>query len=144
MRSLFIPVLILITTLSLFGQQKEDKAFRAVKAVLEAQRTAWNNGDLETYMQGYWKSPNLQFIGSSGVTHGWQGTLERYQRVYPDKAAMGHLEFEIIQTTKRSGKVVTVSGKYILTRDNKNLVGYFLLVWQKIKGKWVIVMDATT
>jgi len=143
MRKIIFLMLILATSQPALAQSTEHKSIRQVKATMEAQKMAWNNGDIPAFMAAYWNSPKLQFIGATGVTKGWKATLKRYQDTYPDKAAMGQLEFEIIQTERRSKKVVTMTGKYILTRDNKNLVGYFLLVWEK-KGKdWVIVMDAT-
>ncbi len=144
MRKIIILIVLVVASLPAFSQTKEHKSIRQVKATMEAQKMAWNKGDIPTFMTSYWNSPTLQFIGATGVTKGWDATLKRYENTYPDQASMGHLEFEIIQTDRRSKKVVTMTGKYILTRDNKNLVGYFLLVWEKKGKNWVIVMDATT
>jgi hypothetical protein len=66
------------------AQEKE-----AILNVLETQRQAWNRGDIDGYMQGYWRSDSLLFVGSTAPTHGWQATLDRYKKHYPDKAAMG-------------------------------------------------------
>lgn len=140
---MLLLTLIIAFTLPSFAQT-EHKSIRQVKATLEAQKEAWNKGDIPAFMKSYWNSPQLQFIGATGVIKGWDATLKRYTTTYPDRAAMGTLDFEVIQTDRRSKKVVTMSGKFILTRDNKNLVGYFLLVWQKKGKEWVIVMDATT
>ena len=144
MRNIIFLIFLLAATLPAVAQSTEHKSIRQVKATMAAQKQAWNNGDIPAFMASYWNSPTLQFIGATGVTKGWDATLKRYQDTYPDRAAMGQLEFEIIQTDRRSKKVVTMTGKYILTRDNKNLVGYFLLVWEKKGKNWVIVMDATT
>jgi hypothetical protein len=86
----------------------------------------------------------LQFIGSSGPTYGWQTTLENYKKNYPDSDAMGKLRFDILNMNQRSKKVVSVVGKFTLMRKNDEPSGYFLLIWQKIKGKWVIVADHTS
>lgn len=117
------------------------RAENDVRALLAHQAVDWNNGDIPAFMDGYWKSENLTFIGSSGVTRGWDETLKNYQKGYPDKAAMGHLRFELIDVRQQSKKLVSVVGKYILDRKDETLNGYFLLVVKKIKGKWYIMAD---
>ena len=137
-----LPILMLLFALNLFAQ--EDKDIIAVKNLLENQRQAWNQGNIEAFMEGYWKSEQLQFIGQNGVTYGWDNTLKRYKKGYPDKAAMGQLTFDIINVDKRSKKVISMLGKFTLKRDNDEPSGYFLLIFQKIKKKWVIVADHTS
>lgn len=139
--SLFI-LFILVIHAGLFAQTNKDK--EAVKNVLAIQQKAWNNADINTFMDYYWKSDNLQFIGSNGPVYGWQKTLERYQKAYPNKTAMGELSFDIINIDQRSKKVISVVGKFHLSRSIDDLEGYFLLIFQKIKGKWVIVADHTS
>lgn len=123
---------------------QEHKDVKAVKKVLEIQRQAWNKGDIDAFMEYYWKSENLQFLGSKGLTKGWKNTLERYKKSYPDKAAMGELLFDIISVDRRSRKVISMVGKFTLKRENDEPSGYFLLIFQKIKGKWLIVADHTS
>ena len=120
-----------------------DKGIETVKSLLHSQAEDWNKGDIEAFMQTYWKSDKLQFIGSKGVTYGWQATLDRYKKSYPDKAAMGKLRFEVINVEKRTKKMITLIGRFHLKREMGDLSGIFLLVWQKIKKKWVIVVDQT-
>src|SRR5229473_4617974 len=84
---------------------KSDR--EAIAAVLNAQESAWNRGDVEAFLVGYWHSPELTFSGSSGVARGWDGVLARYKKNYPDKAAMGQLdfselEFRFLGRTRRS------------------------------------------
>lgn len=119
--------------------QKNDET--AIKNVLETQRLAWNKGNVEEYMQGYWQSDSLMFIGKSGVTYGWQQTLENYKKGYPDTAAMGKLDFEYIEIKRLSAIYFFVTGKWHLTRSIGNVGGHFTLLLRKIKGKWVIVKD---
>ena len=115
-----------------------------IKALLNAQSMAWNNGDIETFMTTYWADDQLQFLGSNGPTFGYQNTLQNYHKRYPNREAMGHLTFEIITLNKRSRKVYSLIGKYHLDRKQlDNLEGYFLLIIQKIKGSWKIVADST-
>ncbi len=143
MKNLFLVLLLFICTSSIYAQTKHKDLVK-VEEILNRQATDWNNGDLEAFMQGYWKSQKLKFIGSRGITYGWQSTLDNYKKGYPDKATMGTLRFEVLQAEKQSKKVITLIGKYYLTRTSKeNVEGIFLLVWRKIKGQWLIVMDQT-
>ena len=127
------------------GFSQQNKTVSKVEKNLLAQAKHWNTGNINAFMQYYWKSPNLQFVGSRGVTFGWQQTLENYQKSYPDKQAMGQLSFEIIKADQLSRKVILMSGKFMLDRQGlDNLEGHFLLVWKKIKGKWLIIADHTS
>lgn len=126
--------------LSAFSQQ--DKDIAAVQAILLRQADDWNRGDIEGFMHGYWQSEELQFVSSKGVTYGWQNTLDRYRRRYPDREAMGTLHFEVLEVKKLSPRVIMLTGSYDL--DGGEPDGHFLLVWKKIKGEWVIVADHTS
>src|SRR5260370_28502471 len=75
----------------LADERKTDR--EAISAVLSAQQTAWNHGDVDALLVGYWLSPDLTFSGSSGVARGWGAVLARYKKNYPDRAAMGQLNF---------------------------------------------------
>jgi ketosteroid isomerase-like protein len=113
----------------------------AIHSVLADQEKAWNHGDLEGYMQGYWKNDSLSFIGKSGITYGWQPTLNNYKRSYPDAAAMGKLTFRILHTELQGPKSAYVTGKWHLGRTAGNLQGHFSLLLKKINNRWVIVSD---
>lgn len=137
---------ILLFSLILFSAQftfSQNKDFEKVKKLMTTQSEAWNQGDIDGFMQTYWKSEKLQFIGSKGVTYGWQNTVDRYKKSYPSKEAMGFLTFDIINMDKRSRKVISVVGKWHLKRGENlgDLEGHFLLILKKIKGKWLIVAD---
>ncbi len=122
----------------LFAQTASEKAIRTIMA---NQELAWNRGDLEAFMAGYWKSDSLRFIGSRGLTYGWQQTLDNYKKGYPDVDAMGQLKFTIISVEKLSGKSAFVIGKWHLKRKAGDLSGHYTLLWKNIKGRWVIVAD---
>jgi hypothetical protein len=81
------------------------------------------------------------FIGKSGVTYGWQNTLNNYKKGYPDTAAMGKLNFNLINIKKLSRKYYHVIGKWYLTRTAGNLQGHFTLLLMKVKDKWFIIAD---
>ncbi|HVV56403.1 MAG TPA: nuclear transport factor 2 family protein, partial [Mucilaginibacter sp.] len=105
---------------------------------------AWNRGDVEGFMQGYWKSDSLMFVGSSPPVYGWQSTLERYKEHYPDKAAMGELTFDILQVKVLDSSNAFVLGGWRLKRKNDSPGGYFTLWFRKINGEWKIVCDHTS
>jgi ketosteroid isomerase-like protein len=121
-----------------FSQTKEEAE---VRNVLQKQSIAWNNGNLEEFMAGYWKSDSLKFIGKSGITNGWQKTLENYKKNYPDTASMGKLKFEILEVKRLSAIYFFVIGKWHLTRIVGNLEGHFTLLFRKVKNRWLIVAD---
>lgn len=112
-----------------------------IRGILDRQTAAWNRGDLEGFMDGYWQNDSLMFIGKSGVTYGWQNTLNNYKRGYPDTAAMGKLHFDIIQVKRLSVMYFSVVGKWHLARTAGDLSGHFTLLFRKIKNKWVIISD---
>src|SRR5258705_9012772 len=68
----------------------------AIRKVLNDQVIAWNNGDIEKFMQGYWKNDSLMFISAKGIKWGWQTTLDNYKKGYPDTITMGKLSFDLL------------------------------------------------
>ncbi|SDK83537.1 protein of unknown function [Catalinimonas alkaloidigena] len=95
-------------------------------------------------MAGYWRSDSLRFVSTQGITYGWQATLDRYRQRYPDAASRGTLRFEIVSTELLSDDSAFLVGRFFLTRPEKgDADGYFTLLWRKIDGAWVIVVDHT-
>jgi hypothetical protein len=127
-----------------FAQKLKPSDKTEIIKVMNMQESSWSNGDAEGYMQGYWKSDSLRFITKKGVIYGWQNMLDRYKKSYPDKNAMGKLKFSELTFEALSRHKILVTGKWTLTRTEDELSGYFTLIWQKIKGKWVIVLDHTS
>jgi len=122
--------------------QTADEA--AILGVLDAQQTAWNSGDIDTFMEGYWKSEDLRFASGGNVTRGWQATIERYKRVYSDRAAMGMLAFDELEVQLLSADSAIVHGAWVLERANDRPSGLYTLVFRKFDGRWLIVSDTTT
>jgi ketosteroid isomerase-like protein len=112
-----------------------------IRDVLQRQVSAWNEGSIERYMQGYWNNDSLVFIGKNGPTYGYQPTLTRYEKSYPDTATMGKLSFEIISLEKISSEYYFAIGKWALKRTVGNVSGSWTLLFRKIKGQWEIVVD---
>ena len=122
----------------------DSEDFDQIKRIFYQQEKDWNKGDIDAFMEAYWNSEDLQFGGAAGITKGWQETLERYKTSYPDRASMGKLTFQIKDMTRHSEKVVSLKGSWLLTRENDQPGGHFLLIWRKIEGEWKIVMDHTS
>jgi len=119
-----------------------DKDLLKVQQIMDRQASDWSSGNIESFMNGYWESAELQFIGSKGVTKGYKNTLNNYLKGYPDRKTMGKLHFDILSKEKLSKKSIMVVGKYTLTRkEMEDASGYFLLVWKKINKEWVIIAD---
>ena len=127
--------------LFVFTSIAQTKDEQSIRHTLASQTGAWNRGDLEEFMKGYWKSDSLMFIGKSGVTYGWNNTLANYKKGYPDTAAMGKLSFTIIDVKRLSGEYYHVTGKWFLQRNIGDVNGHFTLLFKKMKGQWVIVSD---
>ncbi|WP_299117741.1 DUF4440 domain-containing protein [uncultured Winogradskyella sp.] len=118
-----------------------NTAKSAILKVMKNQEVAWNNGDLEGFMQGYWKSDSLKFYGSNGLTKGWQNTLDNYKRGYPTKAQTGTLNFVINDISKIEGNNYWVMGEYHLKRDVGDADGVFIIIFKRIDNEWKIVAD---
>jgi hypothetical protein len=142
MRLLLTGVLVLVLFSVSFAETKiSAKEKSEINGLLDKQVQAWNEGNLEKFMQTYWNSEKLSFVGSRGPTYGWQATLESYKKGYPDKGAMGNLKFTILELSKIDRKTVYVIGKFDLSREMGNLSGHFTLVIQKINNEWLIISD---
>ncbi|HEY8780857.1 MAG TPA: DUF4440 domain-containing protein [Mucilaginibacter sp.] len=140
MKKILISCLLLLNTCLLFAQQDKE----AILKVMDDQRIAWNNGDIDSFMQSYWKSDSLMFVGKTAPVYGWQGTLERYKKTYPDKSAMGTLTFTVIKVELLDAKNAFMLGAWNLKREKDAPGGYFTLWFRKINGEWKIVVDHTS
>lgn len=138
----FLPLIVFITMQTTAEAQK---AFDDISAAMAAQSKAWNTGDLNGFMDSYWKSDSLRFIGKRGVTLGWDQTLKNYQKSYPDKAAMGTLTFKIRSHEHLGKKSVLTVGEWKLTYpDGKEVGGYYTLIWKRFGKEWKIILDHTS
>jgi len=129
----------ILFTFLVFSQVHKER--NAVLNVLENQRTAWNNGNLEEYMEGYWNSDSLRFVGKNGVRYGWNETLAAYKKGYPSKKEMGYLSFNVISLEFLSENSAYMIGRWNLIRYENNISGHFLLIWKKINNNWRVIAD---
>ena len=140
----YLLFFLIISITSIYSQNIKEADSLKILNVLETQRLAWNNFDIDEFMQGYLKSDKLVFSGSSGPIYGWDFVKDRYLNTYSSNELMGYLDFEINDLFLITKKVAILLGKFNIKRDNENLSGYFTLVFKKIKGNWYIVSDHTS
>lgn len=124
---------------SSFSQNKKEKDL--ILALMNKQVTAWNNGDLNTFMDTYWKSDSVTFVGGKNITYGWNNVLNNYKKSYSDTAKMGKLSFQIIKIDVIDKNHAFVIGSWHLQRSMGDLGGHYTLLFRKIEGKWCIVVD---
>ncbi|HMT07726.1 MAG TPA: DUF3225 domain-containing protein [Pyrinomonadaceae bacterium] len=138
MKIFYTLVLITLISCSMNAQSKDAVAIRKV---MDDQTIAWNKGDLETFMAGYWKSEKLKFVSGDKITYGWQQTLDNYRKTYATKALMGTLTFSELEIAVLSKDAAYVVGSWHLKREKDDPKGKFTLLWRKVAGKWLIVSD---
>ncbi|MFZ5843928.1 MAG: YybH family protein [Pseudomonadota bacterium] len=138
-----MPALIFILFL-LFSAGANADAETDIRHVLSAQQNAWNQGDIAGYMQGYWQSPQLRFASGGSITHGYDETLQRFSARYADRAAMGRLEFEILELLLTGEQHAMVFGRWTLHRASDKPSGLFTLLLQKFPDGWKITRDHTS
>jgi beta-aspartyl-peptidase (threonine type) len=115
-----------------------------IQAILTQQADAWNRGDIDAFMQHYWKSDELTFSAGGQTTRGWQSTKENYQRRYPTREKMGQLTFSHLEITPLGDSAALVLGRWRLDREPSPVGGNFSLVCRKIDGRWLIIHDHTS
>ncbi len=143
---LFLFLLVLLTAIGVSAQdnKRDAKIASEIRQVMDAQTLAWNNGDIESFMKGYWNSPKLLFVSGANVTRGWQPTIDRYKKTYDSRAKMGTLTFSDLEVDVLSKDSATVLGSWALAREKDNPKGKFTLIFRKFKDGWKIVHDHTS
>jgi ketosteroid isomerase-like protein len=134
-------IIILLSFFPILAKAQASKNELAIQQLLHQQEIAWNNGNLDAFMDGYWKNDSLQFIGKNGPIFGYNQTLSNYKAHYATKVAMGHFTSTILAMQPLGKKYYYVTGKWHLARENGNIEGYYTLLFKKIKGKWFIIAD---
>ncbi|MBD2752360.1 YybH family protein [Spirosoma validum] len=140
MKHLLTLFLLTQLTWPALSQTAQDR--RAILQLLKRQTEDWNTGRVDKFMNGYWPSDSLTFVGKAGITYGYQATLANYRKRYPDRESMGTLKFDILQLDFLSSDVAYVIGRFHLTRPKiGDADGHFTLLWRKINKRWVIISD---
>lgn len=146
MKSIVILLFVCCEIQLLWAQSphERDTITEQILAVVEKQLSGWNDGNIESFMQGYQPSDSLRFASGGEVTYGWKNMLERYHRKYSTKNQMGHLTFTGITVDVLSGNAALVFGEWRLTRETDQPWGLFTLLFKNDSGAWRIVHDHTS
>ena len=138
------PLLLVLNACALQPGQAPAPPEAQIRALLDAQQLAWNRGDLEDFMQGYWHDDALRFDSGSTTMLGWQATHDRYVARYPDRRAMGRLTFADLSVHLIDEQHAEVTGSWALERAAADRPhGKFVLSLRHIKDNWKIVQDRT-
>lgn len=122
----------------------EDIDRQDIAETLQNQARAWNEGNIDRFMQDYWQSEYLRFASGADINTGWDVTKARYEARYPDKATMGELAFTDLDIDVLSETDALVFGKWRLAREADSPHGLFTLQFKKIDDRWKIVSDHTS
>jgi beta-aspartyl-peptidase (threonine type) len=134
-----------VSTFAVAADPAAKAAEEAVRGVLDAQVEAWNKGDLEGFMKGYWKSPELSFFSGGERARGWQATLDRYRKRYQSEGKeMGKLSFSDLQVEVLGADAAFVRGRFQLERTKDKPAGQFTLIFKRFSEGWRIVHDHTS
>jgi ketosteroid isomerase-like protein len=151
-RNLLSAALLLfaIVPLSAFAQsstkpnKRADRIAAAVRAVLDAQREAWNRGEIEGYMAGYWRSEETVFVSGDNVTHGWQTVFDHYRKSYDSREKMGTLTFSDLEIKPITNDTAIAVGRWHLQRAKDEPHGRFTLILRRTTQGWKIIHDHTS
>lgn len=136
---LLLSILICLTSFQSLAVPSDE-----ISKVIIAQQDAWNRGDLDSYMQGYWNDPKMRFVSNGKLRYGWHETLASYKKHYPNKATLGHLTFIIKDIKMLSNYAALVVGRWQLEREKDKPGGVFTLLVERINDQWVITHDHTS
>ena len=144
--SFIVSSVILLCAVSAPAQNLYSTTEPAVRQVLQRQQEAWNHHDLESFMSGYWNSPELTFFSGAKISSGWQATIERYRKTYQSQGReMGKLEFSDLNIEVLAPDAAFVRGAWHLTMsDGKTPHGLFTLIFRKFPDGWKIIHDHTS
>jgi len=141
--SLFIILLVAASAGAQSAAQR-SRIGEDIRRVMDDQTRAWNRGDIDGFMDGYWRSEKLIFVSGDNVTRGWRPTLDRYKKSYDTRAKMGVLTFSDLEVDVLSKDAAIVLGSWKLKREKDEPKGKFTLTWRRFPAGWRIVIDHTS
>jgi ketosteroid isomerase-like protein len=132
-------------TITVFATpDRTANALTQIRSVLRAQQAAWNQGDIDGFMNGYARSASTVFISEDTIRRGWQTVRDRYRKKYSSRAKMGTLAFSDLEITLLSSDSAVTSGRWKLKRANDQPHGRFTLILKRFPEGWRIVHDHTS
>lgn len=126
------------------SEKTKAKIMGEIEKVINEQVAAWNKGDIDGFMKGYWKSDEMRFVSGNTVTMGWQAALDRYKRSYDTREKMGKLEFSDPVVVVLDKNNAYVFGRWTLQRESDEPTGLFTLVFRRTNDGWRIIHDHTS
>ena len=132
------------TCISAQSESRYEKIKKQVREVMDKQVEAWNRGDIEGFMQGYWKSEEMTFVSGNNVSKGWQAAFDRYKKGYDTPEKMGTLSFTELEINALSKEAAYAKGRFTLERETDKPTGMFTLVFRKFKAGWKVIHDHTS
>jgi ketosteroid isomerase-like protein len=141
MKKILFCCLLIISSFIVFAQSADETA---IQKLMQKQAAAWNAGNIEEFMKGYWQNDSLMFIGHGGITYGYKNTLDNYKKNYDNKEKMGTLFFSDVKMKRLAADHYFIVGKWLLKRSVGDIGGYYTLLFRKINGQWFIVCDHTS
>lgn len=141
---IFLFIFGMTNFISAQSNKSDENIKKQVREVINKQVEAWNQGNIEGFMQGYWKSEEMTFVSGSNVSKGWQTALDRYKKSYDTQEKMGTLSFTELEINVLSKEAAFVQGRFTLERETDKPTGMFTLIFRKFKTGWKIVHDHTS
>lgn len=141
-RTTLTTLFLLTLTTTAFTQPSKDEA--AIRGIMANQVDAWNKGNIDAFMKGYWNDDSLIFIGKSGPSYGYRQALTNYKKNYSGPDQMGKLFFDLLKVKRLSADYYFVIGKWFLKRKAGDIGGIYTLLFRKINGQWRIIVDHTS
>ncbi len=122
-----------------------DSAEKSIRQVMDEQAKAWNNADIDGFMQGYWHSDSLRFITKKGIRMGYDSVAAQYKKYYDTKDKMGRLNFSdlVITSLDNDHNIFNVTGKWEVIQKKETVGGHFSLLFRQHGGEWKIIIDHT-
>jgi ketosteroid isomerase-like protein len=141
-RAILTGLFLCILAGTALAQPSKDEA--AIRHLMANQVDAWNKGNIDEFMKGYWKDDSLVFIGKAGPSYGYHQALTNYKKNYSSADQMGKLFFDLLKVKRLSADYYFVIGKWFLKRKVGDIGGIYTLLFRKINGQWRIVVDHTS
>lgn len=119
--------------------------------MLDAQREAWNAGEIDGFLAGYEPSEALLFTSGANIRRGYAETRDKYRARYGDAPeTMGALAFEILDVRPlgRCKDAAIVLGRWALSETPEAGSGVFSVILERQVDDegdaWLIVHDHTS